>query len=239
MIAIFDNQLKKINVNFPFQVLKCVAPSRDDGMLQFVNGSSTIQDIKKKYKKDLDIYLNTLSPNEAEQKEYKENYLLSNAGYAAATYILSIGDRHLENLMVTDKGFFFHLDFGWILGREPPGKLCTPEIRIDEDMVKGMGGQNSPGYTTFKQKSIDAILYLRKFRLLTLNLILLMVHAGLDNLPEREFEAILTSMNKRFLPNMSNTAARQKCASIIDDCVDASFASTQEWVHRMAVWLKN
>jgi phosphatidylinositol 3-kinase len=220
-------------------VLKCVAASTDDGMLQFVNGSSTIQDIKKKHNKDLEVYLNSLSKDEAEQKEYKENYLLSNAGYAAATYILSIGDRHLENLMVTDKGFFFHLDFGWILGKEPPGKPCKPAIRIDEDMLKGMGGQNSPGYKVFQQKAIDAILYLRKYRLLTLNLILLMVHAGLDNLAEREFETILTSRNKRFLPGLSNTAARQKCSAIIDECVDANWASAQEFMHRMAVWFKN
>jgi phosphatidylinositol 3-kinase len=173
-----------------------------------VNGSSTIQDIKKNHKKDLDKYLTSLSNDPATQKKYKENFLLSNAGYAAATYILSIGDRHLENLMVTNDGFFFHLDFGWILGREPPFKPCTPAIRIDEDMVKGMGGLNTDGYMVFKQKAIDAILYLRKYRLLTLNLILLMVHAGLDNLPERDFEKVLTDMNGRFLPKLSNTAAR-------------------------------
>ena len=165
--------------------------------------------------------------------------MLSNAGYAAATYILSIGDRHMENLMVMPTGHMFHLDFGWILGKEPAGKLCTPMIRIDPAMVKGMGGQGSEGYETFKQKAIDAILYLRRFRLLTLNLILLMIHAGLDCLTERDFESTLIKMNDRFLPNLSNTAARQRCAEIIDECVEANWSDAQEWVHRLMVRIKN
>jgi phosphatidylinositol 3-kinase len=67
--------------------------------------------------------------------------LQSNAGYAVVTYLLAIGDRHLENLMLTAKGHLFHIDFGFILGRNPPKKgLWVPHIRINKPMVLGMGG---------------------------------------------------------------------------------------------------
>lgn len=68
---------------------------------------------------DLDKYLKSKSKDPEVQEKIMDTYLVSNAGYAAATYILAIGDRHLENLMVNDDGHFWHLDFGFILGRNP------------------------------------------------------------------------------------------------------------------------
>ena len=44
----------------------------------------------------------------------------------------------------------FHIDFGFILGRNPPGKdMWVPPIRMNKPMVLGMGGENSPLYEKF------------------------------------------------------------------------------------------
>ena len=57
-----------------------------------------------------------------------ENYVFSCAGYCAITYFFGIGDRHLENLLISSSGKMLHIDFGFILGRDP--KPYPPPIKM-------------------------------------------------------------------------------------------------------------
>ena len=60
-----------------------------------------------------------------DEKKYEENldtYIKSCAGYCTVTYLMAVGDRHLENLMIDEQGHFFHIDFGFIFGKNPPAK---------------------------------------------------------------------------------------------------------------------
>ena len=66
------------------------------------------------------------------------NYVLSSAGYCVITYFLGIGDRHLENILINNEGKMFHIDFGFILGKDP--KPIPPPFKFCKEMVEGMGG---------------------------------------------------------------------------------------------------
>ncbi|KAH3758034.1 Phosphatidylinositol 3-kinase VPS34 [Pelomyxa schiedti] len=94
------------------------------------------------------------------------------------SHILGIGDRHLENLMLTTEGNLFHIDFGFILGNEPPFKPLSPPMRICKEMVNVMGGVNSTHYRQFKQYCVESYYIIRKSSNL-ISLFSLMPNAGI------------------------------------------------------------
>jgi len=101
----------------------------------------------------------------AEQLTDQTNLLMNgnfecSAGYCVITYILGIGDRHLDNLLLTEDGKLFHIDFGYILGRDP--KPMPPPMKLSKEMVDAMGGVQSEYYQEFKKLCYTAFLHLRR-----------------------------------------------------------------------------
>lgn len=86
--------------------------------------------------------------------------LILTAGYCVITYILGVGDRHMENLLLSDSGHLIHVDFGYMLGRDP--KIFPPPMRLSKEMVEGMGGKDSAEYKRFVEHCYSTFTTLRR-----------------------------------------------------------------------------
>ena len=230
-----DNLLKQVNLDFKFTAYKVLAFSKEDGMLEFVPDSKTVQDILAENRDRIEDFLKGLaSDDEKKHEEILDTYIKSCAGYCTVTYLLAVGDRHLENLLIDKMGHLFHVDFGFIFGKNPPGKnIMAPPIRICKEMVMGMGGNNHPKYELFKKKCVESFLYLRNYQRLILNLFHLMIHAGIKDLNFVEHERILISLHEKFMPNKTNIEAEKEFVNILKESVNAFFPKVMEKFH---VW---
>ena len=119
----------------------------DMGFIEIISDSITLYDLKLK-NFSIQNYINEKN-NKRSIDEIKKRFVYSCAGYCVITYVLGIGDRHLENIMITKNGLLFHIDYGFILGNDP--KFMSPEIRITPEMVDAMGGFDSKYYKLFTE----------------------------------------------------------------------------------------
>lgn len=222
IITLMDNLLQKENLDLKLSPYKILATSTTAGLSQFVP-SMTFQGIASKFRNNPALaYLKQNNPDSQGplglRKETLDTFVKSCAGYCVITYILGVGDRHLDNLLLAPDGHFFHADFGYILGRDP--KPFAPAMKLSKEMVDCMGGSSSEHYRQFKQYCFLAYSALRKNSNLILNLFSLMVDANIPDIKLEPDKAVL-KVKERFHLELSEEDAIRTLERIMDDSLSA------------------
>ncbi|KAF4613918.1 hypothetical protein D9613_007858 [Agrocybe pediades] len=188
LFTLMDQLLRKENLDLKLSPYDVLATGPLQGMVQFIP-SKTIAAIVSEHGNLLN-YMRMHHPDEGSigtagvEPSVIDTFVRSCAGYCVVTYLLGVGDRHLDNLLVAPDGHFFHVDFGYILGRDP--KPFPPQVKVCKEMVDGMGGAQSPHYARFKNFCFTAFTILRKSTNLILNLVTLMVDANIPDIKHRD-----------------------------------------------------
>jgi phosphatidylinositol 3-kinase len=234
IITLMDDLLQKENLDLKLSPYKILATSTSAGLSQFVH-SMSFQAIASKYRNNPALaYLKQNNPDSQGpmglRKETLETFIKSCAGYCVITYILGVGDRHLDNLLLAPDGHFFHADFGYILGRDP--KPFAPAMKLSKEMVDCMGGSNSEHYRQFKQYCFLAYSALRKNCNLILNLFSLMVNANIPDIKLEPDKAAL-KVKERFHLELSEEEAIRHLERIMDDNLNALVPVVIDKLHEL------
>lgn len=132
----------------------------------------------------------------------KMRFIKSTAAYSVITYLFGIGDRHLDNIMVTKTGILFHIDFGFIMGSDPI-EYNTTNIKITTEMKRVIG---DPYYNDIFETSVTKIYNtLRKY----IDLFILLINPS-----SSELDKLYT----RFLPNSDYLSANNHIVSKVREC---------------------
>uniref|UniRef100_A0A8C5CL03 Phosphatidylinositol-4,5-bisphosphate 3-kinase, catalytic subunit delta n=1 Tax=Gadus morhua TaxID=8049 RepID=A0A8C5CL03_GADMO len=125
MIQLMENLWKKEGLDLRMIPYGCLSTGNKMGLIEVVKNSDTIANIQRDNSNSAataafnkDALLNWLKSKNPEHKleQAIEEFTLSCAGYCVATYVLGIGDRHNDNIMIRETGQLFHIDFGHFLG---------------------------------------------------------------------------------------------------------------------------
>lgn len=235
LILIFDHY-HTVSLR-PYSIL---AMPNNTGLLEFVERSIPVSQILSGHNNSIIDFFQSVAPQEGASHSVKpdvlQTYIRSCAGYCVLTYLLGVGDRHLDNIMIQPTGHFFHIDFGFIFGRDP--KPLPPAFRLTKEMVDGMGGTDSKEYKQFCSLACQAFNVLRKSAGLQLNLLHLMSDAGIEDLshnPSADAIGIISKVEERFKLELSDEQAEQYFIGLINECVSALAPRVMEVFHQLAV----
>lgn len=137
----------------------------------------------------------------------------------------------MDNLLLSKNGNLFHIDFGYILGRDP--KPFPPPMKLSREMVEAMGGVKSENYQEFKKLCYTAFLHLRRHANLILNLFTLMVDATIPDVALEPDKAVKKVQDK-FRLDLNDEAAVQHINGLLEISTTAVMASLVEGIHRWA-----
>jgi len=227
-LKIEDTIIKK-ELHYDLKVLtyRVIPTSSSDGLIEMMPNSQTLFEILRNSK----IHTHLVTHNGGSQVHNLLNtYMRSLAAWTVITYLLGVGDRHMDNIMLTDSGILFHIDYGFVLGKDP--KPLAPHIRMNESMIEGMGGKDSSHYKDFKEICADVFLCLRRHISLFFNLLLVMAKAD-PPVTDLIFDSkyLEEQLSKRFLPGQTEDEARSTIHHLVHQ-TDGYVQSVTDFLHQ-------
>lgn len=129
IISLMDRLLRKENLDLKLSPYRILATSASAGAAQFV-ASTTLGAAQTKYSGNYILaYLQANNPDKKAplgvRKEAMDIYIKSCAGYCVVTYLLGVGDRHLDNLLLSPDGILPLIPFPIL--KPPPTNRPLPQ----------------------------------------------------------------------------------------------------------------
>ncbi|ETW08367.1 hypothetical protein H310_00964 [Aphanomyces invadans] len=202
MYSILKAETKQFNI--ALVTYRVIPTSSYDGLIEIVENAHTLYSIIREHGTIM-RFLHHYNGHRT-LSDISTSFRESLAAYTVITFLLGVGDRHAENVMLTQEGNLFHIDYGFILGKDP--KPLQPPMRLDNYMLEALGGPMQ--VEAFKALCVVAFNCLRRH----VSLFLIMLRLVVDAIPEvTDFGVNYTQADldafvvERFLPGQTDEEA--------------------------------
>ena len=118
------------------------------GWIEILDNTITLYDVIEVKQTTLLNYIMDLNPSET-INVMRQTFIKSCVSSCVLCYILGVGDRHTENILINKWGDLIHIDFSYLLGEDP--KHVDVEMKITNDMLEALGGKKSENFRQFKK----------------------------------------------------------------------------------------
>ncbi|CAD8067468.1 unnamed protein product [Paramecium primaurelia] len=238
LIKIMDKIWLDAGLDFRMKPYKTISTQDNVGMIEVVTNSLTIEKIHGDagvmgafQQKTIWNHLKTKNTEPQSFETATDNFLRSCAGYCVATYVLGIGDRHSGNIMITDTGHLFHIDFGHFLGnfKQKFGiKRERTKFVLTEEMAFVMGGRDGDLFKKFQQDCTNAYNLVRKHGHFLINIFLMNLSAGM---PELQQASNVKYIEDQLALNISDQEATAKFKQEIIISLNDTWRQIDNWFH--------
>eukprot|EP01006_Ploeotia_vitrea_P027828 TRINITY_DN60601_c0_g1_i1.p1 TRINITY_DN60601_c0_g1~~TRINITY_DN60601_c0_g1_i1.p1 ORF type:complete len:889 (+),score=37.07 TRINITY_DN60601_c0_g1_i1:36-2702(+) len=227
-----DSVLKKELPHMDIPILTYgIYPITDNcGLIEMVNHAVTLATIVEK-NQGIVQYLITANPQESGGATINR-FILSTAAYTVLTFLLGVGDRHLDNVMLKDTGELFHIDFGFMFGQTTfSEKILRPsgKVRMTTEMLDAIGPRDGKEYRLYEETVSKIYNCLRKHYQVFLRLFLM----APDIAPTTfSVEAIQHHVATRFQVGQTDSVATQCLWQVLGDSSPCLTHGGGDWMHK-------
>ncbi|AYV77325.1 MAG: phosphoinositide 3-kinase [Barrevirus sp.] len=198
VIKISDLIIKKeLGLDLDILTYDILPTDKNAGLIEIVGDCDTLYFIKEKLNSSITNYI--LEHNDDKTvKSVRDSFINSMAFYSVICYLCGVGDRHLDNIMVSTSGRLFQIDYSFLLGADPVTN--DPGIRVTIDMIEAIGGLSSKNYQTFIELSTKIYNCLRRHIGIFMHLLNMLPKISDIKLSKEDINKFLI---KRFIPGTS------------------------------------
>lgn len=219
-IILNENLNQNSDADFKVVFYSTMPLTCNSGMIQIVEKAETIHAINKKRKT---ILQHIISKNQDKIiKDVLHKYIYSLVSYTLHSYFIGLGDRHLQNIMIKDDGSIFHIDFGYILGKDAY-PLTGSNIKLNYEILDVIGGADDELYNTYINLCAKGVILLRKY----LNMFFILLSQD-TNFDEKHIEKFVMS---RFQPRQTDSEVISELMTIIKQSHEAYSDSIRDFLH--------